>query len=136
MFCNNCGAELSADTKFCPSCGTSITGVNPQAQQPTPVVVQIQQPSRPIDNRKGPGPGIAGFIIGLLSLFVCWIPIVGFFPALIAFILGIAGASKKRRKRGFGIWGIVLSVISILVCALITFGLLGSVGLAYYDSYF
>ena len=129
MFCNNSGAEIPNGANFCTSCGSSIPGANPQPApnpQPTPVVVQIQQPVRPVDTRKGPGPGIAAFIIGILSLCISWIPVIGFFLPLISLILGMVGASKKRRKRGFGIWGIVFSLASILICALITFGIVGA----------
>ena len=28
MFCKNCGAELTADTKFCPKCGKGVTSNN------------------------------------------------------------------------------------------------------------
>lgn len=28
MFCSNCGKELPAEAKFCPACGTGVTGKN------------------------------------------------------------------------------------------------------------
>ncbi|MFR4619972.1 MAG: zinc-ribbon domain-containing protein, partial [Oscillospiraceae bacterium] len=28
MFCKNCGAELTADTKFCPKCGKGVSSNN------------------------------------------------------------------------------------------------------------
>jgi hypothetical protein len=133
MFCNNCGAEISADTKFCTFCGTPISGtdfqrvnvpqqpVSPQqpiAPQPIPVI--IQTPNQPVDTRKGPGPGIASLILGIISLFISWIPIAGLVPPVIAFFLGLACVIGRRRKKGFGVWGIVLSILSIVICLLVT----------------
>ena len=33
MFCSNCGKELAEGTKFCSSCGASLTVVSEEAQQ-------------------------------------------------------------------------------------------------------
>ena len=30
MFCSNCGTKVSPGTKFCPKCGSAMSGVNPQ----------------------------------------------------------------------------------------------------------
>ena len=66
--------------------------------------------------------GIASFIIGLLSLLMACIPIVGIFvsiPAIVAIILGIVDLatmrSRGKRKKGMPIAGIILSVLSIIV---------------------
>jgi len=47
-FCRKCGAELKADTTFCPSCGLSVTSSAP----PAPMA-----PSAPLSPQRGSRPG-------------------------------------------------------------------------------
>lgn len=46
MFCVNCGAQLSADAKFCPSCGSNVSGGNPRSNP------SISQENRIFDEPK------------------------------------------------------------------------------------
>lgn len=39
MFCNKCGTEISDDSKFCPKCGSSLTGIFVQENQNSDVAV-------------------------------------------------------------------------------------------------
>jgi tRNA_anti-like len=62
--------------------------------------------------------GIASLVVGVLSFFVCWIPIAGFIVAGLGFALGcvgfFVGALKEGRGLGFAIAGIVLSGVGLL----------------------
>ena len=42
MFCDNCGAKLPENAKFCTSCGTPITPIQPQDYQAQPQDYQAQ----------------------------------------------------------------------------------------------
>lgn len=70
--------------------------------------------------------GIASFIIGILSLLMSCIPIIGIFvciPAVVAIILGIVDLatmkSRGKKKKGMAIAGIILSAFSIVVSILV-----------------
>ena len=77
MFCRNCGKEIDDGALFCPHCGSQTlnpSGTQPQAQpqvQPmTQQTVNVQPfNAGPAQEAKGTnGFGIAGFVLGLLSL--------------------------------------------------------------------
>ncbi len=68
--------------------------------------------------------GIAAFVLGLISLILGFIPfcgIIALIPALIGLILGIVDVvlkSKKKEKKGFGIAGIVMSALAVIITIL------------------
>lgn len=67
----------------------------------------------------GQGLGIAGLIIGIVSLIIAFIPCVGvfaFFPALISIILSAVGLSQASRSNGAR--GLTLSALIISALAL------------------
>lgn len=111
-FCPNCGKELEKDAKFCASCGTTIGDDN----STTPVnngnvTVNVQNNSN--------GMAVAGFVISLVSFFLCcgsfnWL-------SLIFSIIGLVQAkSKNGNGKGLAIAGIVISCL-VMVLFLILF---------------
>jgi hypothetical protein len=61
--------------------------------------------------------GKAGFILGLLALVLCFIPIVGFVSWLLAPLAIIFGLIALRRpSRSLAIVGIITGVIALFVC--------------------
>lgn len=68
--------------------------------------------------------GTAGFVLALLGLVLCWIPVVNFLLWLLGLILSLIGVFKK--PRGLAIAGLLLS--SIFVFIIITF--IGALGAA------
>jgi hypothetical protein len=95
--------------------------------EPAPVTVPKPDPA-PVTNTvpKTNGIAVASMVVGILSLFFSWIPIIGligFIGGIVAIILGII-ALKKSAGKGLSIAGIVtgaISVISSLVIALLAF---------------
>lgn len=80
-----------------------------------------------IINQQAPssnGLGTAGFVLALLGLILCWVPMVNFALWILGLILSLIGVFK--RPRGLAIAGLVLSFISVLI--IIAF--LGALGLA------
>lgn len=59
------------------------------------------------------GCGVAGFVFALLSIFLSWIPYLGWIIWFLGFILSFIGLFKS--PRGLAITGFILSVIDILV---------------------
>lgn len=77
-----------------------------------------------INSNAGQGLGIAGIVLGILALFVAFIPCVG----LIALIPGITGiilssiglvqANRNNGARGLNLGALIVSIIGTLVAAL------------------
>lgn len=59
------------------------------------------------------GCGVAGFVFALLSIFLSWIPYLGWIIWFLGFLLSFIGLFKS--PRGLAITGFILSVIDILV---------------------
>jgi hypothetical protein len=82
--------------------------------------------------RKGSGLAISALVLGIISLFLCWVPIVNNFAALLAVIglaLGVpALISARRGKRT----GSALAVASVILSVLALVGVLATQ--AFYSS--
>lgn len=85
--------------------------MNPQEQPTQPQGGQniyIQQP-RP----KGNGIGTAGFVLALIGLLLCWIPILNWILWLLGVIFSFIGVFKA--PRGLSIAGLVISFIGVII---------------------
>lgn len=134
MFCRNCGSELNDDAVFCPNCGVQTTGSIPNnannikslnsnavngAPAPMPAPMQqpgyVQQPQPSGTN----GLGIAGFVLGLLSLglgfYFCITPII----ALVLSIVGVVKMKNYQSCNALAIVGLVLSIIATIIWGLV-----------------
>lgn len=87
---------------------------SPAGQQ---IIINHQVPS-------SNGLGTAGFVLALLGLILCWVPMVNFVLWILGLILSLIGIFK--RPRGLAIAGLVLSFIFVLI----TIAFLGALGLA------
>ena len=75
------------------------------------------------------GLGLAGFIIALVGLVFCWVPILGHLLWPIALTLSIIGlilGIVKKRKLGLAIAGIIISGASVIVAVLISMSIAAS----------
>lgn len=109
-FCVNCGQEVPAGNNVCTNCGTPVNGGN------TTVVVNNTQPTQ------SNGFAIAGFIVSLVSTFLCCGSL-----NTISLILSIVGLVKAKDYNGAGkglaIAGIIISAIVIVISIiLVIFG--------------
>lgn len=106
MYCTNCGKEIDDKAVICVNCGVA-TG-NFIAKDV--VSVQPNGETKPIN-----GFGIAGFAVGISSLwfgvFFCVAPIVG----LILSIVGMKNRSKCTSCNGLAIAGLVLSIVALVL---------------------
>lgn len=68
--------------------------------------------------------GIASLVIGVLSFFVCWIPLLGMVVSGLGLALGMGGLILAIARRGsgvgFAIAGSGLSLVTLLICLLWT----------------
>lgn len=63
--------------------------------------------------KKSNGLGTAGFVLALLGVILCWIPVLNWILWLLGLIFSFIGVFKK--PKGLAITGLVLSFISIIV---------------------
>ena len=59
------------------------------------------------------GMGIAGFVLALLGVILCWVPILGWILWLLGLIFSIIGMCRK--PKGLAIAGLVLSCIDLII---------------------
>lgn len=57
--------------------------------------------------------GIAGFVLALLGLIFCWVPVLGWILWILGVIFSIIGVC--RPKKGLAIAGLVISFIGIIL---------------------
>lgn len=70
-----------------------------QEQQPQVQVV--------VNNKKGNGMGVAGFVLAILGIVFCWVPILNWILWLLGLVFSFIGVF--RAPRGLAIAGLVLS---------------------------
>ena len=112
----------------------------PVLDQPVPGYGQPVQPvvvAEPVPGKRSVVFAILGFIFGILSVSLCWIPILVFIPfglilaiVLILFLLGlvfsIIGMVKKNGGvKGLAITGLILSILGILLSVIFMGSILG-----------
>lgn len=70
--------------------------------------------------------GVAALVLGIISIIMSCIPFCNYFfiiPALVGVILGICDVVSKRKKggkKGIGIAGMILSILSIVIIIVVT----------------
>lgn len=77
----------------------------------------------PVSHHFRNGFGVTGFVLGLLSVFFAWMPLVGVIAwplAILGLIFGALGWQRTRKgvanNKGLAIAGTVLSLIGLIVC--------------------
>ena len=141
MFCENCGANIPDNSKFCTGCGTSFTGEAPaapvkqpvQATAPAPPPQPVYQqrpvqpaytlpPQQPYYNNQAPGYGSmqanreplgVGSYIGMFILSA--IPMVGFIMLLVWAFGGSVNLNKKNYARAILIMSLIAVALWILI---------------------
>ena len=84
-----------------------------------------------IKTNAGHGLGVAGLVLGILSLFMAFIPCVGVIaigPGVIAIVLSIVGlvqANKNNGAKGINIAALVISAIGTIIACLWLFIFVG-----------
>ena len=59
------------------------------------------------------GMGTAGFVLTLIGILLCWVPVLDWILWFLGFLYSFIGVFKK--PRGFAIAGLILSLIDIIV---------------------
>ncbi len=123
MICRNCGTNNADTVRFCVNCGCDMSAQMPNA---APVYQQPVQPIVP-----GKGMGIAGMVLGIVSLVLFCIWYISMPCGIVGLILSCLSYSKAKKanmKNGMAVAGIVCSAIALGIAVL--FLVLGIIGLA------
>lgn len=114
MYCGKCGSTIPDGDVFCSECGAPISGNSEKSSEQV-----ILQPA-PITRTNGVA--IAGLIIGIVSLCLCWLPIVGMIIGIVGLVLSIIGLRLKKSYGsggGMAAIGMIFSLIGILALPLV-----------------
>lgn len=63
--------------------------------------------------KKGNGLGTTGFVLALIALLLCWIPILNWILWILGVIFSLIGVF--RPKRGLAIAGLIISFIVLII---------------------
>lgn len=78
----------------------------------------MAQPTHPVhpahNNPDSSAFGITSMVTGILSLVLCWIPLINFSLAVVAVIFGILGI-KKPASKGMAIAGLATGGLGLLI---------------------
>ena len=118
--CPECGTQTSDMAAQCVKCGYPIC--KPETVEAKPVApTHWDAPSAQsapsqtviINQSKSNGTGTAGFVFALLSLFFCWVPVVGWIVWFLGLLLSFIGMFKS--PRGLAVVGFILSIIDLII---------------------
>jgi len=121
MVCNNCGNQNADNAANCAFCGAPFVAAQPVQGQP---MYQAPVQPAPVQNPAVPGKGlgIAGMVLGIVSLALwCWI-YVAIPCAIVGLILSAVGLKKAKdagMKNGMAVAGIVCSSIALGILIII-----------------
>lgn len=81
-----------------------------------------------IIKRKTNGLGVAGFVMALLGLLLCWIPILGWIIWLLGLLFSLIGLFKS--PRGLAIAGMIISLITFVILVAFIGLIIGAMAMA------
>ena len=155
-FCSSCGAAApaqAAPVQAAPVQPAPAPAPQPMAQpvqpvqqyaQPAPQPVQpVQQYAQPVQQaqpvyvqpvvavpaqpRKSSGMAIAGLIMGIFAVILCWFPVVNWVLALLGLIFSIVGIAKKNGgAKGAAIAGLILTILGVVLSIAMFGAILGT----------
>lgn len=95
---------------------------NLQANSQVPTIIINQE------KRETNGIGTAGFILSLVSIFLGWIPFLGWLIWLLGLIFSFVGIFKK--PKGLAIAGLVISLLGIILLLFVFGAIIAAAGLS------
>ena len=121
-FCSNCGRELQAEEKFCPSCGTSVETENVVDE------VNVEEVKTPSVPKCFTIFAKLGYIFGLVSFIISFIPFVNILACElgpVGIVFSILGKKdpfmilKSKKGLKLSIWGTVLGIVLYFIYTII-----------------
>lgn len=87
------------------------------AEQSTSSATEQPNAAQPQSARRAPaasnkvGFGVTALVLGIVAVFLCWIPLIGFVPPVLALIFGGIGIYLQN-GRGMAVAGLVLGIVT------------------------
>jgi len=112
MKCPKCGKQIPDDAEVCSDCNAVVTTDAICDTSQTPVITAQKQTS---------DRAIASLVLGISSLILMRVAVIGILPAILGFMLGWSAKRKiskqpdQMRGKGLAIGGIVTSTIGLLL---------------------
>src|SRR5579883_2020308 len=88
---------------------------SPAYAQPNAYPPPALPPNEPVS-----GVAIAGLIVGIVGLCICWVPVVGLLAGVAGIILSVIGQRRSQSSRVLAIIGLVLSILTAVICLCVT----------------
>lgn len=129
MFCSKCGSQVKDNAKFCDECGSPVnTGTsNPDVGKVEPIHMSSNKTETYSYTKReaskeelGDKKAHTAFIIGVLSLILCWFPILGIPAGIFSVVQGIMacklGSKSRERIKAliFGFAGLLVPVLFVI----------------------
>jgi hypothetical protein len=114
-FCENCGTKIEDGVKFCPNCGKALNALPNEAAAPL-----IQEQPNVVDNnnidekKKLNTMALIGFIVGLISLLLNFVGIMGIIACIFSGV-GIGNFNPKtENNKWMAIIGLLCGIFSVI----------------------
>ena len=111
MFCPKCGKEVDPQTQTCPQCGDVNQSQAPPPVQGPPLMPAPMQQAPPQYNATNKN-GTISMVLGIASMILWCLPILGLPASIIGLVLGIK--AQRENPSGAALTGIVLSSIGLV----------------------
>ena len=117
MYCTNCGKEIDDKAVICVHCGVPTDNYSTLANVKT--------------EQKTNGLAIAGFAVGLASLWFGAFLAIPSVAGLILSIFGMKNKAKYNRCNGLAVAGLVISIVSVVIWVLYWMFFIGGINGAF-----
>ena len=84
-----------------------VTTTQPANGAPQTIIINNSQ------EKSSNGLGTAGFVLALIGLFLCWVPVLDWILWLLGLIFSFCGVFRK--PRGLAIAGLAISLFSLIM---------------------
>ncbi len=68
--------------------------------------------------RQGNGLAVAGLVLGILAIVLCWVPVIDQIVAILGIIFGAIGigtANRVGKGKGMAVTGLITGIIGLLL---------------------
>ncbi|MBQ4054287.1 MAG: hypothetical protein IJD17_01130 [Clostridia bacterium] len=117
--CFNCGAQIADELAVCGACGTRQPVAAPDTNSTPDYYHQGSYTPRPKNTM-----GLAGFILGIASLVLAWIPLIGLGCAIAGLVCSLKGRKLTQYNTAYAVIGLILSIIGGIIGVLYTIALI------------
>jgi hypothetical protein len=102
----------------------------PDVLPPAPPEFGSPSPAQAPPSQEGNGIAVAGLVVGILALVLCWVMVVNFILGVLGIVFGAVGMAKAKRiggkNRGMALAGLITGILGIVSGVVIFFVVLAA----------